>query len=325
MVGCTSHTKRIPHEYLLATVADRIALLQGLMDTDGTCGKASGARQFYSVNRKLCEDVAYLARSLGLFASVKPKNGRYNGKGHLSWLTHIGNSSMSVFRLPRKKANERYADRRRRGLMIEAIELIGEAECTCITVEAADHLYITHDFLVTHNSIAGAYATTAHLTGLYPEWWPGRKFSRPIRAWVAGDTNETTRDIIQLELLGQVAEMGGGRKGLDGSGLIPRECIGQPKWKAGVADLVDTVPILHRTGGVSHLAFKSYDQGRKKFQGTSRELVWLDEECPPDVYDECRIRTMTTRGIVMLTFTPLQGLSETVLQFLPKEMRPGEV
>ena len=172
-------------------------------------------------------------------------------------------------------------------------------------------------------TVAGGYAATSHLTGQYDDWWPGRRFLHPIDAWVAGDTNETTRDILQHELLGEVIERDG-RKSFDGSGLIPRDCIGNAKWKTGVPDMADTVRIKHTAGGWSNLAFKSYDQGRKKFQGTAKHLVWLDEECPLDVYDECRIRTMTTRGIVMLTFTPLEGLTETVLQFLPKEMRPGE-
>ena len=173
-------------------------------------------------------------------------------------------------------------------------------------------------------TVAGAYETTAHLTGKYPHWWEGARFNKRIRAWVAGDTNETTRDIIQLELLGEVTTGKDGRKAFDGSGLIPRECIGQPKWKAGVQDLADTVPIQHTSGQWSSLAFKSFDQGRRSFQGTAKELIWLDEECPLDVYSECLIRTATTRGIVMTTFTPLKGLSENVLQFLPQAMRPGE-
>lgn len=172
-------------------------------------------------------------------------------------------------------------------------------------------------------TVAGGYETTCHLTGEYPHWWLGREFRKPIRAWAAGDTNETTRDIIQLELLGNVISIEGGRKGLDGSGLIPLECIGQPKWKQGVQDLVDTIPILHKSGGWSHLAFKSFDQGRRAFQGTAKELIWLDEECPEDVYGECLMRVATTRGILMTTFTPLSGLTETVMQFLPSDMRPG--
>ena len=67
------------------------------------------------------------------------------------------------------------------------------------------------------------------------------------------------------------------------------------------------------------LTLKSYEQGRKKFQGTEIDLVWLDEEPPEDVYSECVTRTMTTGGIVYLTFTPLEGLSNVVMSFLPKE------
>ena len=170
-------------------------------------------------------------------------------------------------------------------------------------------------------SVAGGFETTCHLTGRYPEWWKGRKFRKPIRAWVAGDTNETTRDILQHLLLGDVVGDGPGR-GLDGSGLVPRECLGKPTFKRNVADMVDTIPIKHDTGRWSSLAFKSFDQGRKKFQGTAKELIWLDEECPMDVYGECLIRTATTRGIVITTFTPLSGLTELVLSFMPEDMKP---
>lgn len=173
-------------------------------------------------------------------------------------------------------------------------------------------------------TIAGAYEVTAHLTGQYPHWWTGRRFRRPVRAWAAGDTNETTRDIIQLELFGNVGTGPEGRKGFDGSGMVPRECIGQPKWKQGVQDLADTVAILHVTGGWSTLGLKSFDQGRRAFQGTAKEVIWLDEECPADVYGECYMRTMTTKGLVLGTFTPLNGLTEHVLQFMPSSMRPGE-
>ena len=49
----------------------------------------------------------------------------------------------------------------------------------------------------------GGYELTLHLTGRYPDWWPGRRFNHPIDAWAAGDTNETVRDIIQLKLMGR--------------------------------------------------------------------------------------------------------------------------
>ena len=179
--------------------------------------------------------------------------------------------------------------------------------------------------VVHHNSgktIAGTYELAAHLTGEYPAWWEGRRFPGPIAAWAAGDTYETTRDILQLNLLGQVA-VREGRKAMDGRGIIPGHTLGQPSWRSGVADLVDTIPVRHISGKWSSLGFKSYDQGRKKFQGTGKHVILFDEEPPNDVYNEALIRTATLNGLIMLTFTPLSGLSEVVLSFLPKEQRPA--
>lgn len=168
---------------------------------------------------------------------------------------------------------------------------------------------------------AGGYETACHLTGLYPEWWDGKRFAHPVSAWAAGDTYETTRDILQLTLLGEIT-YSGSRRIMDGRGVIPGDTLGDPTWRSGVQNLVDTIPVKHVSGGWSSLALKSYDQGRKAFQGTGRHVIWLDEEPPMDVYGECLLRTATVDGIVMLTFTPLMGLSEVVLSFLPQEQRP---
>lgn len=164
-------------------------------------------------------------------------------------------------------------------------------------------------------TLAAGYEVSCHLTGRYPHWWEGRRFDHPIDAWAAGDTNETTRDIIQKTLLGETTWVDG-RKCHDGVGIIPHDCHGAVRWKTGVTDLVDYIDIKHESGGWSRLGFKSYDQGRRVFQGTARHLVWLDEECPMDVYGECLIRTATTNGIMLLTFTPLLGMSELVRSFL---------
>ena len=172
-------------------------------------------------------------------------------------------------------------------------------------------------------TIAGGYEVAAHTTGLYPDWWEGRVFRRPGEWWVAGDTNETTRDILQKTLFGEVTWKGNERV-FDGTGMVPRDLVGEIKWKRGVADLADTVKVKHRTGGWAKIGFKSYDQGRRVFQGTAKQGIWLDEECPQDVEGECLIRLATTRGLLLLTFTPLNGLTEVVLSYLPKEFQPGE-
>lgn len=168
----------------------------------------------------------------------------------------------------------------------------------------------------------GGYELTCHLTGEYPDWWVGRRFDRPIRAWAAGKTNETTRDILQRKLLGKV-KYDGQRKVVDGTGVIPGALLGSPTWKQGVPDLVDTIMVLHvPTGEWSTLGLKSYQQGRGSFEGTEQDVIWLDEEPKLAIYGECIIRTATTNGIIMLTFTPLDGMSEVVLQFMPADQRP---
>lgn len=164
----------------------------------------------------------------------------------------------------------------------------------------------------------GSYETTCHLTGLYPPWWDGRRFTTPIRAWAAGKTNETTRDIIQSALLGDVIGSGT-KKRVSGTGMIPGDLIERLVWKQGIPDYVDTIRIAHVSGGYSVLGFKSYEQGRGSFEGTAQHLIWFDEEPPMDVYGEALIRTATTRGIIYLTFTPLEGMSDVVLSFIGAE------
>jgi phage terminase large subunit-like protein len=147
-----------------------------------------------------------------------------------------------------------------------------------------------------------------HVTGRYPPWWEGRRFERP-NSWLAvGDTRETVRDILQRKLLG--------RPGDFGTGLIPREVIARTA-PGFIPDAVQAIWVKHVSGGISVVQFKSYDQGREAFQGTEQDGIWLDEEPPESVYTECLLRTMTNNGMVMLTFTPLRGLSDVVLAFMP--------
>lgn len=160
-------------------------------------------------------------------------------------------------------------------------------------------------------TIAGAFEMTLHLTGLYPDWWVGRRFNKPISAWAAGISNETVRDIIQKELLGNYLELG--------TGMIPKHLlVGKPINKPGVPQAIDKCYVLHVTGGISELGFKAYAQEAESFMGTAKDVIWLDEEPTKyNIYTECLTRTMTTKGIIYLTYTPLHGLSDVVMSFLP--------
>jgi phage terminase large subunit-like protein len=158
---------------------------------------------------------------------------------------------------------------------------------------------------------SGAAEAAMHLTGSYPAWWTGRRFDKAIRMWAGSVTSEVTRDNVQRNLLGPP-----NNREAWGEGLLPGDSIERHVMKMGVPDSVDTITVHHSTGGLSSLGFKSYDQGRQKWQGDTLDVVWFDEEPPMDVYMEGLTRTNATGGFVYMTFTPLLGMSDVVASFL---------
>lgn len=158
---------------------------------------------------------------------------------------------------------------------------------------------------------AGAFELTCHLTGEYPDWWLGRRFDCPIKAWACGESSLVVRDVQQKLLCGEP-----GVDSLLGTGMIPKEAFAdKPSLARGVTDAYDTVQVKHKSGGISILRFKSYEQGRTKFQGESIDVGWCDEEPDADVYSEILTRITATNGTVYMTFTPLKGMSEVVRRF----------
>ena len=159
-------------------------------------------------------------------------------------------------------------------------------------------------------SVAGAYALSCWLTGIYPEWWTGRRFDGPISAWAIGKDARATRDTLQKELLGGIGEMG--------TGMLPAHTLGKFFALQGTPQAVDVIKIKHVSGGWSELGFKNYQQDVGSFMGTAKDVILCDEEVPLEIYNECNIRTATTDGLMILTFTPLDGLTSLVVNFCKK-------
>lgn len=78
----------------------------------------------------------------------------------------------------------------------------------------------------------GAYELSLHLTGLYPDWWKGKRFSGPINAWAAGDTSKTVLEVVQRSLLGAPGDLG--------TGMIPADRVLRTTSRAGLADAIET-------------------------------------------------------------------------------------
>lgn len=159
-------------------------------------------------------------------------------------------------------------------------------------------------------SLSAGCEMVMHLTGEYHEDWKGRRFDGPVSVWIVGRSAELVRQTLQPLLIGDVGNFG--------SGLIPKDRIDfESLTDAKKASTpISQFRVQHKNGGYSTVAFKSGEQGREAFQAAALDIVWLDEEIPFDVYNECLVRLMTRNGIMMYTFTPLKGLTDTVKSFI---------
>ncbi len=158
LYGTVSNNKFIPAIYKDASYNQKIELIQGLMDTDGCC--SGGSLSFTTVSQVLALDVQDLIRSVGGIASIRSHIPKYTYKnekkdGQRAYSVAIRyKSPHELVSLPRKRQlveSYQYADKLR--LKIKSVDYIGEQEAQCIMIDSADHLYITDNYVVTHNTL----------------------------------------------------------------------------------------------------------------------------------------------------------------------------
>lgn len=127
---------------------------------------------------------------------------------------------------------------------------------------------------------------------------PYKKINKNMEGWVVSLSSQVQRDVAQKKILHYLNPdwieeivMQSGRKDFPENGII------------------DYIKIKNVLGGVSKIGFRNCDQGREKFQGTSLDFVWFDEEPPREIYLECKMRVLDRQGELFGTMTPLKGLS----------------
>jgi hypothetical protein len=178
LYGKRSHEKFVPRCYLWNSPDVRLAILQGLMDTDGSVSKkthchAGGAIEYCTTSRQLAEDVVYLVRSLGGKCKVRWRitSFTHDGvrkQGKPSARIRIRLPKLPLFRLTRKQMLAFDATSTCDHRVLYKIEPLGKAECTCIAVNSVDHTFVTEDFIVTHNSLAAFVELARAVTGQDP-------------------------------------------------------------------------------------------------------------------------------------------------------------
>lgn len=160
-VGC--EYKYIPDQYKFGSVEQRIELVKGLMDTDGYISK-DGSMMFANTSKQLIDDFVEVIRSLGLLCTVSRKDptsgGIYNGREifgtKFSYNVYI-KGNPDIFYLPRKRNRIRFNRKFSNKVAIVDIKWLGEQEQQrCIMVDNPNHLYLTRDYILTHNSFKGA-------------------------------------------------------------------------------------------------------------------------------------------------------------------------
>lgn len=168
--GKGSQDKFIPDKYLLGDQDQRLSVLQGLMDTDGSVESSYGAT-ITLTSKKMCEGILFIVQSLGGVASLRPKNmdaardsGRFKSVSP-AWRLHIRMPhGVNPFRMKRKADSYRPAGKYGPVRAIVSVVGIEKKECQCITVDHPSRLYMTNDCIVTHNSLVtiGTVAGAGH-------------------------------------------------------------------------------------------------------------------------------------------------------------------
>jgi phosphate starvation-inducible PhoH-like protein len=181
--GTCSDTKFIPARYLHNSVEVRTAMLQGLLDGDGGPVRQRGRTcriQYTTCSEWLRDDMVRLVRSLGGVAYWRRRAalGRAPGRARGRLVEHPRDAFVMDIRLPsaiepfrlRRKLDSYRRDRGGRPMrFIDSIEPAGEAETVCIQVAAADSLYVTDDYLVTHNTLNDSFIILDEAQNTSPE------------------------------------------------------------------------------------------------------------------------------------------------------------
>ena len=211
LAGTSSSTKFVPKDYLLNVSGVRLAVLQGLLDTDGGPVRQSGRTcrvQYTTCSPQLRDDVLFLVRSVGGVAYWRTRPAAGRGPGGTADRPVVSRHDAFVMdlRLPQGVMPFRM-ERKRRAYVedgggrpmrfVDSIEPAGEQECVCIAVAAADSLYVTDDFLLTHNTLNDAFIILDEAQNTSPE-----QMKMFLTRLGFGSKMVVTGDVTQVDLPG---------------------------------------------------------------------------------------------------------------------------
>lgn len=287
-----SYNKKVPTAYKKGSIDQRLSLLQGLMDIDGSCNK-KGMNFFYTTSEKLSNDVVEIVTSLGGKAEIKIKQGKYKKNDNIvicriCYTVKI-DLDMPLYRIARKLKRQKFQQRYKHERLVVKIIPWKRLRTRCLTVSSPDHSFLcTKSHIVTHNSSIQIKKMIhwATETSLWPELWP----SPPRLFWYLYPSLR----IADSEFLKKWKPE-----------FLPQD-QNDPKygWTKSNNALGD-IEAIHFHSGVS-IYFKSYMTNEELLQTGSVWYLGFDEEMPIDLWPELvsRVGAPNIQGYISGVFTP---------------------
>lgn len=187
-------------------------------------------------------------------------------------------------------------------------------------IDHPDHCFFCDNIVVSNSgkSHVAAHKVAWDATGLYPEWYTGPRTHRGIDCWVLGTAGHTTREVCQNKLFGTDPDRPGWTDKPGEYGLInSKYIIGKPTRQSQPPGMFDMVRVKHvPSDTVSTITFKSHKMERQALAGWHGDLVWIDEECTMEIFNELKARLMDNNGRLIISLCPIDGMTPLVKYLL---------
>ena len=290
--GTNCGNKFIPHSYKTASISDRLQLLAGLVDTDGS------VNEFSSKSKQLANDFVFVVKSLGGKATLsETKKSSQNGTWGTYYRVYFRLNKLLPLSMPRKQVfTKRIPDYTRR--IVKSVDYVGKFETGDITVSDESHTYISYDYVLTGNSgktLCGAYKVLQ------------TAIQNPMSKIRCSTWANMSITIQQAEIFRMMPKS---------SNIIDYAVFSEQR---GFRNKL----IMFKNGSV--IRFKTYEQGRESYQGAGLNLEWNDEEAPEDIVAEQKARLIDMNGTLLRTMTPLNGITYTYEDVVVNERQDDEI
>ena len=289
--GKYSWEKFVPDIYKWNSPDVRLGVLQGLMDTDGYIDAKNHAVEFSTTSERLAKDVLFIAQSLGGKGTIASRVTTYTHdgekrKGRLSYRVDFRIPGVCPFRMVARWKDKSFGNER----ILVRVEPVGDVEATCIAVDHPSGLFVTNDFIVTHNTRMVAQEFLWYCTGTHPY---KKTPHRAVNMRACADGWKVGVEGLLVPLFKKICD--------------PDTLAGE-SWDKAYRQGDHTLTFKNGSM-IQFMSYETADTGRgaQKFAGVPLDGFWHDEASPYSVWEENMARIVDRNGFAINTLTPVLG------------------